>query len=81
MLKLNLWVVKIANIVFGCMCLERILLLYFQTMSNESEKGPIKEEEPGIIFVLYPPLKVHSSMALPSMASIRPRLQQGKKYY
>ena len=40
-----------------------------------------EEEDPGMFFVLYPPSKVHTALALPSVANISPRLDQGKKNY
>ena len=39
------------------------------------------DEDLGIIFILFHPSKVHVALALPSVASIRPILQQGKKNY
>ena len=57
------------------------------TKSEESEKAPIyradlcDEEDPGMVFVLWPHSRVHAAMALPSIRRITPNVQQGKKSY
>ena len=59
------------------------------TKSEELEKAPIlapiyidyDEEDPGMVFVLWLPLKVHVALALPSVQRITPSVQQGKKRY
>ena len=43
--------------------------------------SPEDDEDPGLLFVLFPPSRVHAALALPSVAHIRPVLQQGKKNY
>lgn len=37
------------------------------------------DDDPGLIFKLVEPAQVHTCMAIPSVASVRPPLQQGKK--
>ena len=41
---------------------------------------PEDDEDPGLLFVLFPPTRVHAALALPSVANVRPALQQGKNY-
>ena len=54
-------------------------------MSTKSEEFPVysdyDEEDPGMVFVLWPPSKAHTALALPGVKRITPSVQQGKKSY
>ena len=45
------------------------------------EHVDIVPHDPGIVFVLWPPSKVHAALPLLIVSAIRPGLQQGKKLY
>ena len=52
--------------------------------SKSLQKAPTRDPEeadgdPGLIFVLWPPSKVHAALAFPSIQNITPSIQQGKK--
>ena len=59
------------------------------TKSEELEKAPIlapvysdyDDEDSGMVFVLWPPSKAHTALALPGVKRITPSVQQGKKSY
>ena len=54
--------------------------LQYERKDNDDDDND-DDGDPGLFFVVWPASKVHSAMALPSVALLSPLLLQGKKNY